>query len=504
MAEWDYHKLGSIMKRWSFESKMRYVEEYSQKLIDPSVTGNPNTLCDMILPEDLEAFTMIAVKNKEWKDQEIDRKEFIQAIQSIKSFIHPELKKRIGNQFGDWFLILANANQIDIRANPMYRIARYYYYFMYKDESIDMNTEFISKFGVAYKEISAPIIFMWWCLMKNGAYHFDDKSAVWFLNKYGGSLDYITQSRDQFVYLMDTITTNEDDYKYCFRLSYQYPLIINNGYRILTLPHLLIRSVTESMMHRLTENDDSLRNKIGKNVFESYLYKLICESNLFDETIQEKTYTVGKQKDQKTMDIMTRIGDTIICFDSKSFTPCISLRVFDEISYKNTIDRIAESVVQAYKHTYKKYGKEYDYLEVKVNENRSNIYGVVVLAENPFVPLQKVYHRAAEFLKIDVNSSEYTWMLGHVGWVGLDQLEEQMFQSNDFLSALKYNEENKAYNDHWMVRINNKKNDDHIPSIVKDAVRDQLSYVIDAMRKDNISILVNNSYLNKLDLKRKQ
>ena len=108
MANWDYRRLGSIMSRWSFESKMTLVEEHSQRLIDPNAVGNPSVLRNMVLPEELETFTMLAIANKEWQNHEVNRNEFSWAINTIRSYKHPQFVLRSGTEFGDWFIIIVN------------------------------------------------------------------------------------------------------------------------------------------------------------------------------------------------------------------------------------------------------------------------------------------------------------------------------------------------------------------------------------------------------------
>lgn len=200
---------------------------------------------------------------------------------------------------------------------------------------------------------------------------------------YVNSFDLLTLSREEYVRELDEITTDIVDYKYCLRPSYSWPFIMYNGVRYLPLPHLLIKSVTVSLMHRLTLADNDLRERIGKYVLEPYLFKLISSSDEFDEVVPEQVYWLGK-KEQRTLDVMTRVGSDILCFDSKSLTPRIDIRIFSEEAYEKTKQKEVKAITQAYLHIHDKFGSEYCYLSVPVEADRSNIFALIIVSENPY------------------------------------------------------------------------------------------------------------------------
>lgn len=218
-------------------------------------------------------------------------------------------------------------------------------------------------------------------------------------------------------------------------------------------PRESIRASTSSLMFRLTDGNDELRKVVGNEVLESYLFHLISTCPEFEHIEKEIVYTKGKLQNQRSADVMTNIGDQIICFDSKSFAPKVALRIFSEEAYSAELIRLGKAVKQMYEQIHNKFGVEYTPFDVPVNENRSNIWGIVVVLENPFIPLDDIYAEAARLLKMNLNAAEYEWLKGHVGIVALSAIEYQIFSSEDILSVVKQNASTKCYNDYWFSNM---------------------------------------------------
>lgn len=150
---------------------------------------------------------------------------------------------------------------------------------------------------------------------------------------------------------------------------------------------------------------------------------------------------------------MTSIGDQIICFDSKSFAPKVALRVFSEEALSAERIRLGKAVKQMYEQIHNKFGVEYKPFDVPVNADRSNIWGIVVVSENPCIRLDDIYAEAVRQLKVDFSAEEYEWLQSHVGIVSLSAIEYQVFSSNDILSVVKQNASTKRYNDLWFSSV---------------------------------------------------
>ena len=180
------------------------------------------------------------------------------------------------------------------------------------------------------------------------------------------------------------------DYIYCLRPSYSFPFVNYKDETYLPLPHLLLRASTTSLMFRLTDGNDALREVVGNEVLESYLFHILSNYSEFENIEKEIIYTKGKLQNQRSADVMTSIGDQIICFDSKFFAPKVALRIFSEEAYAAELKRLGKAVKQMYEQIHNKFGVEYKPFDVPVNEDRSNIWGIVVVSENPCIHLDEI------------------------------------------------------------------------------------------------------------------
>ena len=397
----------------------------------------------------LETFVMLAVENGEWASKEMTEREFIKCIRGIFSTTHPRLSDLHGPEFVKWFMIAASATQFYLQGNERYRIKRYYDYFTFQNESINMPEELQKVFGLTYEKIAGPAIALW--ALENPDYDYRDLAGVnvlyWLKNQYPETVKLLTYSREEYQNELHRFTGDPLDYLYCVRPSYSRPFIEYNGCLYNPTPHLLIRAVTVSLMHRLTQGNDDLRARIGKHVLEPYLFKLVKECGLFSEVLGEQQYGA----DQKTLDVLACTDSDIVCFESKSFSAVASLRVVDFGVYEKEVKRIAKGVSQVYRQIYNHFGRSYSFLHTELKEDRSNIFGILVLADNPHIRLQDIYEKAAEDLSIDVDSDEYSWLCGHVGVVDLDILEHQLVDCDNFSEALRYNLNSGHINDNWFM-----------------------------------------------------
>lgn len=446
--EWNYDTVCNNVRRYSFSDKMKLAHFHSRKLIDRLT---PEEIVKCALPHEIESFVMIAIKKGEWRDNKFTEREFEKCITGIRNYHHPCLFS--SSEFADWFFMLSTATQFDFQTNPIYRLSRFIEYFTYRDNDIDMEVIFHKKFGVDYLTFISPIVYIWFKMIKES----QEELSLYELSRlkilYDKTFSLLTLSRDQYIQKLDDISTDEHDYIYCLRPSYSWPFIEENGVIYNPTPHLILRASTSSLMYRLTEENDELRNKIGKNVLESYLYKIIFESGVFSEVMAEQEYGDGK----RTLDVMASIGEDIVCFDSKSFSPKINIRTFSQAGVENAVDRLAKCVFQVYSHIHGKFGVEYDYLNVKAKSDKTNIFGIVVISDNPYIHAEKIYYEAARQLNIDIKSDEYKWMCGHIGIVDINFLEEQLFSRDNFQEALHSNEKSGQFNDHWFASGEKKK-----------------------------------------------
>ena len=448
----DYMRLPTILKRYRFEDKLRHTETHSRKLMNPDVHGNPSKLRELLLPWELECFVSLSIKACEWKYDSLDETHFIQMMNGIRDAYHPELqKKEESSQFSLWFMMVTSATQFDYSESFWHKLYRCAYYFSYISDKINMPEEFLKKFGIDYQSVMTFSLALWIMYIAEAKDVSQGKREM--MEKHPQIVSLLTMSRDSFIAELDSLTSDPMDYIYCLRPSYSFPFVSYKDETYLPLPHLLLRASTSSLMFRLTDGNDALREIVGLEVLESYLFHILSHYSEFEHIEKEIIYTKGALKNQRSADVMTSIGDQIICFDSKSFAPKVALRVFSEEALSAECIRLGKAVKQMYEQIHNKFGVEYKPFDVPVNEDRSNIWGIVVVSENPCIHLDDIYAEAVRQLKVDFSAEEYEWLQSHVGIVALSSIEYQVFSSNDILSVVKQNASTKRYNDHWFTNV---------------------------------------------------
>lgn len=462
MAITDYKRLSTILKRYKIEDKLRYAEEYSREIMKPDVQGNPSKIRKNLLPWELECFVMLSIKAKEWKCDNLDTPGFLRIMTVIRNAMHPKLQLKVGSeQFIKWLMMMLSATQFDYEESYWHKFFRFSFYFSYVSEKVNMPEEFRKKFGVEYQCI---LSFSWalWVL-----YITDVKSVDIYkrelIEKYPEAVALLSIDRDDYIAELDKITSDPYDYIYCLRPSYSFPFVKYKEEIFLPLPHLLVRAATSSLMFRLTDGNDRLREIVGHEVLEAYLFHILSTYPEFKNQVkQEIVYSKGKLQNQRSADVMALIGDQVICFDSKSFSPKIALRTFSDEACSSEIQRLGKAVKQMYEQIHNKYGIEYNPFDIAINEDKSNIWGLIIVSENPFIKQSDIYFEAAKQLKVPLSEDEYNWLQGHVGIVSLSSLEYQVFSCNDILSIVRQNSISQNFNDYWFAGMKAKRESEEI------------------------------------------
>ncbi len=438
----DFKRIPTILKRCSFESKMNTAQFYSRQLMIYS--GAQGYRFQIPLPWEIEAFVLYSVYSKEWKYEKISSKNFWRIMNSIRNYIPPKLVKYKGTtQFLTWFKITAASTQFYSQQNYMFLFYRYNYYFSFHNDVIDMNDIFVKKFQHEHYDYLLMAQSLWLALMSEPETVF---SAIMPLihDCYRDHISKLAISRSEYIKQMDNYSGSFEDFLYSFRPSYSYPFIEYENNYYLPTPHLLFQSVCGSMMYRLTEDNEDLRRTIGKEVFESYLLKIIIDSNEFDQALPEHDYEFkGGQK--KTVDVMAIKNATIVLLDRKSYVPKSKLRLISEEALNDDIGRIAKAIVQVYKHTRNRVGKEYYYFEKKKEyiDFENDIFGVVIIEEDGYLPEEEMYNSAA--LKLKLDASETEWLRKHIFVLSLYDLERILFANQSLISFLRKKAENPDF-----------------------------------------------------------
>ena len=157
---------------------------------------------------------------------------------------------------------------------------RHHCLFSFSNDNIDVDKAFREKFNKSYDEYAAIVYTIQMVLSQRKAPMFKQylkKISIgvpWFIN-------ILRMTRDEYKEELGQFAKSTADFRYCLRPSYSYPFIEYQNIVYLPTPHLLIQSITTAMMNRLTFGDNKLREEIGKNSCEDYLFKIASNSGLF-------------------------------------------------------------------------------------------------------------------------------------------------------------------------------------------------------------------------------
>jgi len=425
---------------------MEVLQKFSIEIMGLHGIKPSRELLKSVRPWDLEAFALFSVmsknefQNKSFKDR--NYKVFFEIIKTMWNHLHPKIALDENPiNFVNNIIMISGLTQFPIQEPHLYKLFRFNYIFTFKNDQINMQEEFRNKFGCDYAEFMQMAYFIILMVATNVI----DKNILdyFFKKKYAVLFNQLIISREEFIKKQNLITKNIDDYTYCFKLFCQYPFIEEDGLIYFPLPHLLIQACTSSLRYRLTENNDELHSKIGKEVLENYILHILQETNQYDEAIGERKYN-HRGIERRTIDVMIRKGNSVLLIDSKSTCPFVKSRIFDEESKNITINRISESIVQVYKHLTEQFNIEYNYFNKEVELTRTNIYGMVVIFEDTFIPRETFFLEAAKKLNIKIEGPEYEYLCSNIKVFNLYELETKVFNGENLIELLKDNKNQKT------------------------------------------------------------
>ena len=344
-----YNDITKVLSNTSFESKMVLAFYASIETMDINGQKESEILQTILLPDEIETFVLLSIVAAEYKDYRMTENQFIDVMSAIRAYQPPERYEYKGLEFHKWILPTIGAVQFESQQYSVFRLYRHHCLFSFLNESVNVEMEFKKKFKESFDEYAA-IVYMFQIILSEKrmdlfkkCWEQVDLKTPWFICN-------LKMTREQYKEELSQFAHSVADYRYCLRPSYSYPFLEYKGRIYLPTPHLLIQSITTAMMNRLTFENSNLREKIGKNACEWYIYKIVKESGLFDEVIPEYEYN-----GQRTLDVLCRKGDVALLIDSKLFSPKVNLRIFNEEDYKNDVARIVKSMKQAYRHAHDKF-----------------------------------------------------------------------------------------------------------------------------------------------------
>ncbi len=456
IIEREYKHIPIILKRYSFANKITICRLHSLKLLKENnikISIQQNEIPPWIL----ETFALFAIMT----DKEYDKKEFIikndktfyKIINTISNYIHPEFTKVNKEELLNNLFMILPIQQFKYQNPDFFKIFRYNYFFSFINEHINMPEEFQNKFNASYNEFIDFGFFVITFLPNN----FSNKVLYYVINnKYKTVIKNLMINRKNFIQKQnDLLSNNINSYFYAFKYFSNYPFIEENKIIYFPLPHLIIEAVTDSLLYRLTEQNNNLRALIGKEVIENYLFEILKVSGLYDEVKKEQSYYIGKNKIMSP-DVMLYKDNVCVLFDCKSSVPKLKLREFDKNAIEETINLSAQRIVKLYDRL-KEFG-EYYYPFSKDNTFKlGNIFGVIILLENNFISKKIIYEKAIQYKKLYDNEIEKNYLQSNVKIISMNEIEYFTFYNKNIITALTINRdqiENANWHDMIMTNYN--------------------------------------------------
>lgn len=431
-----------MLKRYSFDAKMKICNKFSRRLIDSSGNANVQRIIDSVHPWELEMFLKMSIeRSPEYQDKTFDGKQekiFKKMINGLRGNIHPSLKEKSDEEFANYYMAAAGTTQFPIQDEILYITYRYNYIFSFKNSIVDMQYEFEKFFNTKYTDILE--LGQYLTLLYGSQVEMDTYLIDYLINeKYRKASQILTIDVKGYKEELKKLVTTQDDLLYCLCPSVKYPFIRREDKLYIPLPHMIMRSVTSSLLFRLTENNNGLRDKLGKEVLERYIYDILKESDTYDEIYQEREYEKEHHNKAKTVDVMLRDKDEYIFIDSKAAVPTVGLMIFKEESYKHEVDLLVKNIVQMYNQVRKylpKYNNSYNPFNGRPVIDKKHIWGIVVRLEDNHIMRRDVYEKAARTLGVDLNSEEYEWLINHIKIACLNDIEKYSFTGRSLMKGI--------------------------------------------------------------------
>ena len=441
----QFENLPFLLKRFSFAEKMRIAHEYSRKLINFDSELLLNRKSATPLPWCLETFVMLSVEAYEYSDGEFKGKNINKFVSMYNAIFEADsllVNKTCGRfEFIDIFGAAYGSVQLDIQELFWIKWYRYWRIFTDNSEPVRLADVFKAKLGIEYTEylLLCGILESVYIAVVNDKPGIIPRKVIDYLTRFRFQMPIsnLIVSREKYLELLSTYTKGSCEptqYLYAVRPSYQYPFIEEKGTVYFPLPHLLTRSITSSLLYRITEGDNKLRREIGKHIWEKYLYEIILSTNAYDCVVREPGYSNGKS-DALGPDVVAKSGDDILLLDSKSTVPRAGIRLLDIEDIESNVDIVAKNIEKLYKQV-QRFDRYNPFPDIVV-QDIDNSWGIVVVLEDAHIQKRHYYDAACVKLGIKENSPEWLWLTTHIRVATIYQIEEYCFANRGLLEACK-------------------------------------------------------------------
>lgn len=439
------------LEKFTLESKLLACQKYSSRIMTCSRVDMEKAYKENIMPWEIEALSAYSIiYNKSDVTEKLDSDTFANMITLIRNYWHEGLSDaEKKGMYPEIFIMISALQQFPVQGLILPKLFRYHYFFTFVNDKIDMKTIFIDKMGVDYERLEKFAFMVFMCFSKETQDEIPPHSLQVIITKVFADKDVlklVTIEKEEYKNQLSALYgDNLIDQYYGLKVQYVYPFISDDDMMYIPSPYLIINAVTESMLNRITFQDNKLRRTIGKEVIESYLYDIISQLGTVTWISPEIEYKIAKNK-KLTSDVIAAEGNCVAFYDAKAITPSLKVRKFDEEEIEKDIGIYAEDVIQIY-HQIQNYLLGHFKLDKKYEKEK--IYGIVVVLEDAVVSRKRVYVKAIELLRKEqgtVSEEIKNYIYSHIKVIPLRQIESMVLQNTSLLSEL-ISQANKS--EHW-------------------------------------------------------
>lgn len=450
----NFDQIPKLLKRFSFSEKIRICNKYSRIFMQHEISNEVNKLIKLPLPWYIETFLLLSVEAQEYTSGDFTKKnenKFIKMINAIGNYIPKamQIKNDTFNSknysFADTILPVIALTQFHIHEFEWFKYYRYYWLFTFQNESLNLKDIFQQKFNTDYIDFLDLGIYLKIIFLNESTSPAEKEIVEYLINtRFPKAAQHLIISREDYIFLSHKLVSNPDDkseYIFSVRPSYQFAFIVFDNNLFFPLPHLITQNITSALLYRLTDpqqnkDGNALRDKIGKNVLEPYLFEILFESKIYDEIYPECNYKAKRKNNSLSPDVMVRQKNDYLFLDSKLTVPGIGIRFFDINAYEKNIEITAQNIIKLYNQI-KSFPLRYNPFKVFSKDDDDFYWGTVVVFEDSYVLRNKVYHKVFEELSILDNSKTAIWLKEHIKVVSLYEVERLSFCSKSIIDAIK-------------------------------------------------------------------
>lgn len=415
----DIQWLEKNIKRYKFDEIYKFTIYCSTKILREEFNGN-GLKNIIVYPWNINTLTLMKIYLGENRTDygELTKKKFMKFVRIIQDL------ETHSNNF-DFLDMLSKllVNQTGSQLDNSILLYRCNYIYNFKNKDIDMSAEFAKTINYSSESVCS-LFYSMYLLFGNS-----DKSdinanyifnKIYFSQKYSGIFKMYTIDYNEIEEIVAESYTKFDQISLGNIHLNPYVFLKKNQKVYVTYPHNFLSSYYYGTYFRILNSNPKLRDKLGKIVWEEYLYHILFSSSKFDEVSKQKEYKKSKSL-IKTSDVLAYVGNSSFFFEMKSTTVSKKLRDHENVHSVNEKIKVeAKKINQVYKQM-----KNYKDKLFCIGEEAEidNIYGIVVNIENSYIDRREIFENFFEIHLPNADEDEMKYIYDSIRIVDLYNLE---------------------------------------------------------------------------------